>query len=207
MITKRIVLYILLIVLLLVPLSGAAQDDAMPQEEEEESGPTSSYSLGDQMFSINAGIFVPLFFFGGETAARTNLSIGGAGSLEWSAFLNSHLSLGGELAGCFSFSPLGRTLAIIPVTVKLSYFFFPYPFEIPIFLGGGVNFVTLEDSVYIGPILKPGMSFYWNINGTWAAGINLVYWFSPQWYTKQELISQSRYGNFLEITLSALYHF
>lgn len=199
--TKQRIFLLLLVCFLLLPLSITAQ------EEKEEPGPKASYSLGDQMFSLNAGLFVPLFFFGGDTAAKTNLSIGGAGSLEWSAFLNGRLALGGELAGCFSFSPLGRTLAIIPVTVKLSYFFFTYPFEIPIFLGGGINFVTLEDSVYIGPILKPGMSFYWNINGTWAAGINLVYWFSPQWYTKQELISQSRYGNFLEITLSALYHF
>jgi hypothetical protein len=207
---RRSLIIIAIILLMLVPgaLLGA-QEGADPGEEIEdiEDTPTFSYGLGDQMFSIKAGLFIPLFFFGGGSATSTNLSLGGMGALEWGAFLTGRLALGGELAGSFSFSPLGRTLAIIPITAKLSYFFFKYPFEIPLHIGVGINFTTLGDQLYVGLILKPGASFYWNFISSWAIGLNLAYWFVPQWYTKPELISQNRYGNFLEISISALYHF
>lgn len=204
---KRKIFYIIVLILFFSISTGGILFSQEEGEEETEEIPQISYGLGDQMFSINAGLFIPLFFFGGGSAVSTNLSLGGVGSLEWNAFVTEHLTLGGELAGSFSFSPLKRTLVIIPVTFKVGYFFFAYPFEIPIYLGTGVNFITLEDSLYVGLILKPGASFYWNINGSWAAGLNVVYWFSPQWYTKEELVSQNRYGNFLEVSLSALYHF
>ncbi len=200
---KRILLFISIFALLF-SISG----EIFAQEEEETEGiPEVSYALGDQIFAVNAGLFIPLFFFGGGSAVSTNLSLGGVGSLEWNAFVTEHLTLGAELAGSFSFSPLGRVLAIIPITFKIGYFFYAYPFEIPIYLGTGLNFVTLEESLYVGLIVKPGASLYWNINGTWAAGLNVVYWFSPQWYTKDALVPQNRYGNFLEVSLSALYHF
>jgi hypothetical protein len=207
---RRSLLIIVIILLILVPAGLlTAQDGTEPDGDSEDidDTPTFSYGLGDQMFSIKAGLFIPLFFFGGGGAVSTNLSLGGMGSLEWGAFLTEHLALGGELAGSFSFSPLGRTLAIIPLTAKLSYFFFKYPFEIPLHIGVGVNFTTLDDKLYVGLIIKPGATFYWNFISSWALGLNLAYWFVPQWYTKPELVSQNRYGNFLEISISALYHF
>jgi hypothetical protein len=189
--------------LIMTPATVTAQDGT----EDGEELPAAGYSLGDQIFSLNAGLCIPLFFFGGPQVSPTNMSLGGAGSLHWAAYLNNHLTLGGELSGSFSFSPLGRTVAIIPITVKMSYFFYAYPFEIPIHLGAGVSITTLEELYHVGPILKPGASFYWNINGTWAIGLNLVYWFTPQWYVNPDLREQSRYGNFLETTFSLLYHF
>lgn len=204
---RRSLIFIIIILLTLIPAGLLiAQEGTEPGEDIEET-PAFSYGLGDQMFSIKAGLFIPLFFFGGGAAVPTNLSLGGMGALEWGAFLTGNLAIGGELAGSFSFSPLGRTLAIIPLTAKLSYFFFKYPFEIPLHIGLGINFTTLGDQLYVGLILKPGASFYWNFLSSWAIGLNLAYWFVPQWYTKPELVSQNRYGNFLEISLSALYHF
>jgi hypothetical protein len=175
---------------------------------EEEADFIPAYGLGDQMFTLNGGIMVPLFFQNpGKGVEETNLSIGGVGSLGWSAYLGNHLSLGVELAGMFSVSPLKRVLGMIPITAKISYFFRSYPFEIPIFLGLGVNFITFDEYLYIGPIAKPGVAFYWNFHPEWSLGLQASYWWVPEFYTEPERSSYTRFGNFLEITFSGLYHF
>ena len=176
--------------------------------------PLPMYGLGDQMFSINLGLFIPLFFYNPvagvlpeDRFAPTNLSLGGAGSLEWAAFLSDKISLGAELEGMFSISPLKRVLLMIPLTAKLSYFFRAYPFEIPIFIGAGVNFAKLGDELFVGPILKPGIAGYWDINSEWGIGLRASYWWFPQIYLRDPLKDDTRFGNFMEVTLSALYHF
>ncbi|MEW5815289.1 MAG: hypothetical protein AB1798_07860 [Spirochaetota bacterium] len=177
-------------------------------DEDQLALPKPTYGLGDQMFSLNAGLFVPLFFNSSPAGIKpTNLKPGGVGSLEWDAFINDRISLGVEVGGMFALSPLNRTLVMVPITFKFSYFLRSFPFEFPLFLGVGINFTKLQDDLYIGPILKPGASFYWAFNAQWSFGLNLVYWWVPQWYIKDELKAQTRYGNFLAITLSALYHF
>ena len=185
-----------------IPL--AAQDSDVP----EEGIPVAVYSLGDQMFSINAGLFIPLFFQAktGEISS-TNLSLGGYGSLAWGAFVGNQFSLGAEFGGAFSMSPLGRVLIHIPITFNLSYFFRLYPFDIPIHLGAGVVFTKLQDELFVGPLLKPGFSFYWNITTEWAIGLRVNYWWVPQIYLQEDLKDHSRFGNFLETSLSGLYHF
>jgi hypothetical protein len=197
--------------LLLYPVTAAvAQDepDSPPEEEtppEEEFVPT--YTLGDQTLAINMGLFIPLFFAGGpDGVARTNLTLGGVGSLQWNSYLNNNMTLGGELAGTFSFSPNRRALFMVPITLRYAYILRAYPFEFPLHIGAGINFTRLEEQGKIDPIVKPGASFVWNMNPDWAFGLNLTYWWVPQWYSG-DLSDESRYGNFLETTLSAVYHF
>lgn len=192
-------------VLVLLPgLNLAAQDD------EEQIVP--SYTLGDQMFSINLGLFLPLFYFNpappspDQAVAATNLTIGGTGALRWATFLTNELSVGAEVSGMFSFTPNGRVLFMLPVTAQVSYFFRSFPFEVPLYLGIGANFEQLDDQFHVSPILKPGGSFYWNFDPNWAFGFNLVYWWVPQIYSGARA-ADTRIGNFLEFTLSALYHF
>lgn len=55
--------------------------------------------------------------------------------------------------------------------------------------------------------MRPGFGAYWDYTTSWAFGVNLYYWWIPQIYTSTALADQTRYGNFLTITLSALYHF
>ncbi|MFO8063596.1 MAG: hypothetical protein R6V29_03085 [Spirochaetia bacterium] len=185
---------------------GDEPDEELPEGEPvEDYAPT--YSLGDQTLAINMGLFIPLFYSGGpDGTANANLSLGGTGSLQWNSYLNNNMTLGGELSGMFAFTPNERALFMVPLTVRYSYIFRAYPFEFPLHIGAGVNFSRLEEQGKIDPIVKPGASVLWNMNPDWAFGLNLTYWWVPQWYTG-DLSDDTRYGNFLETTLSAVYHF
>jgi hypothetical protein len=60
-----------------------------------------TYTLGDQILSMNLGLFIPLFYTGGPDGLQdANLSLGGTGHLAWSAFLNNNLAVGGSLVAC-----------------------------------------------------------------------------------------------------------
>ena len=198
-----------LLLLLCSPAIVAAQEE--PEQPPEEAEPQEefvpTYTLGDQTLAINVGLFIPLFFAGGPDGIRdANLTLGGVGSLQWNSYLNNNMTLGGELAGNFSFTPNRRALFLVPITVRYAYILRAYPFEFPLYVGAGVDFARLEEQLKIDPIVKPGASVVWNMNPDWAFGLNVVYWWIPQWYS-DDLSDDSRYGNFLETTLSAIYHF
>lgn len=181
------------------------------QEEEPESPPEDifvpTYSLGDQTLTITLGVMIPLFYTGAGVQ-NTNLTLGGIGSLQWNSYLNNNMTLGGELGGTFLFTPNMRTLFIVPLTIRYAYIFRAYPFEFPVYLGAGVSMSRLEGDTKFDPILKPGASFYWNYNTQWAFGLNAVYWMIFQFYRGPEPPrGDSRIGNFLETTLSAVYRF
>lgn len=168
------------------------------------------YDLGDQIFIIRAGLFLPLFFMSPDLEfSSTNISIGGVGALEWSTYINNRITLGGELSGMFAFSPNDRVLYMIPLTFKVAYYFRKYPFEFPVYCGAGVNFSTIGDSFHADFILKPGASAIWNFSHEWAFGFNAVYWWVPQIYSGRGQVpaSHTMFGNFLETTLSAMFRF
>ncbi len=206
-------LFIILIFLILVIIYPQAQEIGSGEEEET----IITYDLGDQIFSVNAALFVPLFFHfynntvnpfqSAYTSDYAHMSLGGAASLEWSAFLNNNLTLGFELGGMFSFTPNLRTVVMLPLTGQIGWNFRFYPFEIPIFIGAGVVVNILEDNLFIGPILKPGVSAFYTYNSEWSFGLNLVYWWVPEIYFDEVHKEQSAFGNFLEISISALRHF
>jgi hypothetical protein len=190
-----------LIMCVLAPL--AAQDEQDKQGKPKE--PPPQYTLGDQTLSINAGLFVPLFFLTYQfAAASTHLTVGGAGSLNWMAYVNSWLRVGIEVGGMFAFSPNGNTLLSLPITAKASYILSSYPFEIPFSLGVGMNVVKYIDKSMIDLILKPGVSGLWAYNASWSFGLNATYWWSMQF---SKTADQGRIGNFLELSLCALYHY
>ena len=174
------------------------------------------YGLGDQTFSISAGVILPLFFFGLDASdyesGFNHLRVGAAGALRWATFLGNNASVGAELGGMFESTVLTRTLISIPLTGTIDYAFRFYPFEVSIHGNLGVNFLRLDNDLYIGPIIKPGASFYWNYNSEWSFGLRAEYWFIPEVYfgsTASDLppSSHTRFGNFLTLNLSTLYHF
>jgi hypothetical protein len=164
-----------------------------------------THTLGDQVLQISAGLFVPLFFqaVSPPDVAVTGLTLGGAGSLQWNAYVSKDIRIGIEVGGMFAFSKRRNTLLMVPIDVKASYVFAAYPFEFPVSLGVGVNVVKYVDDVYVDPILKPGFGVFWQFDVTWSFGLNVVYWWVPHISTAAD----TRFGNFLEITLSALYNF
>ena len=191
------------LVLLAAPI--LAQND---EEEEELFVPV--YSLGDQTLRINLGLFAPLFIFGGPNGPVAGKLIpGGAGSLAWESYLTNELTVGAEIGGSFSFSENFRTLFMVPIAARASYIFRFYPFEMPVTLALGMNISALDDYRKVDPFAKAGTTFYWNYSSQWAFGANLFYWFLPQFYSANSPAGAdaTRYGNFLEFTLSALYHF
>ena len=177
-------------------------------DDEEVFVPT--YTLGDQTLSINLGLFVPLFFaLGPDGVAPANLSLGAAGSLAWSSYLSNSWTLGLDIGGAFALTPNRRTLFMVPITARGSYVIQAYPWEFPISLGLGMNFSRLDDMLKVDPVVKLGGSVLWNHSSQWAFGANLVYWFVPQIYSASGPAGSdaTRLGNFLEVSLSALYHF
>ena len=168
--------------------------------------PSAQYALGDQSLSINAGLFVPLFFITYQSPpfAPTQLSAGGMGSLNWAAYVSNRVQVGLEVGGVFAFSPNSNVFLMLPITAKAAYVFTAYPFEIPVFLGIGMNIVKYAGESTIDFLVKPGASALWIYNSSWSFGLNAVYWWDMQFSAKA---GQSRTANFLELSLSAFYHY
>lgn len=174
--------------------------------------PVSQYSLGDQTLSINLGLFVPLFLLPTGTWFLTpssaggpaHLSLGGVGSFSWAAYLTPRIRVGADIGGTFTFSPNVNALLMLPILAKATYVFPLYPFEIPVSFAVGMNIIKYVDQTTIDLLFRPGASFFWIFNSSWSFGLNLNYWFDMQFSPDP---TQSRIGNFLEVSLGALYHY
>lgn len=186
---------------------AAQTDGPIEGEEEERFQPT--YSLGDQMLSLNLGGIFPLFYTGGPDGTEdANLSFGGTGHLLWSTFINNNLAVGGEFGGMFAFTPNRNTLFMIPLAARLTYFLRVFPFEFPLSIAAGVNFSRFEANFKTDTILIPGVGGYWNFNTEWAFGFDARWWWVPQVYTGSTPPSEdTRFGNFLTTTLGVMYRF
>ena len=179
-------------------------------QDSAESEPLIAYSKGDQNFILNGGLFMPLFFLstGGDySGALEKTGPGITGSISWLSFLDNRFSLGFEFGGSYSSTLSKRTFLMIPVLGKIGYSFVNYPFEIPLSLGVGIDFVKLDEMYTTTAVFKPEAGFYWNWRSEWAFGANVAYWFVPEIYFSEELRNQSMFGNFLDIRFSVLYHF
>jgi hypothetical protein len=182
---------------------------AAPLGAEDANSPVASqYSLGDQTMSINAGLFLPLFLLPSGVVLISGkppqLTAGAVGSLSWAAYVTPEIRLGADVAGNFTLSPNANILLMLPFVAKISYVFSFYPFELPVTMGVGANIVKYTTLSTIDLLLRPGVALYWIYNSSWSFGLNVNYWFDMQFNTTPSL---TRYGNFLELSLSALYHF
>jgi len=168
----------------------------------------SAYGMGDQVLSISLGPFIPLFYLTMDgQASGTNLTLGGTGSIAWAAYLSGSFRIGAEVGGVFAFSrPNTNTLLMLPILAKAEYVFSLYPFEIPVSLGVGVNVEKYGEHRNIDLLIRPGVSAFWAYNSKWSFGLNLSWWFDLQFVPAPDQ-DQSRTGNFLAATLSALYHY
>ena len=197
-----------MIAVLLLTLSAGvfAQDVYDPEDEYL----ATQYSLGDQMFSIHLGAIFPMINWAPSSSKfiDPNLSVGGSGYLEWSAFVNSHLSIGGNIGSSFMYTPADDILLLIPITVVTTWTFQVYPFDIPVFARTGINFTKRKPETFVGPILQLGSGFYWNMNSSWAFGARLTYTMLPVFFgSDSNRTNQNRIGNYAELHFGAVYHF
>jgi hypothetical protein len=168
--------------------------------------PASQYSLGDQTLSINPGMFLPLFLVGGSPQiGSTNLSVGGFLSIDWAAYLSAHWRIGASLGGTFTFDPNWTALLMVPIVAKISYLIDFYPWEVPITFGAGMNILKYSADSTIDLLLKPGTGLLWTYNSSWSFGVNLNWWWDMQFTNASSLGFVA--GNFLELSLSAFYHY
>lgn len=189
----------------------AAQED--PDSDQETEAPPIEwdtympdlYRAGDKNFCITAGILIPTFFTGkGMDNHSSNLKVGGNGALSFNYFLNAHLFLGGEFGGMFMATGGRNFLFAIPFGLRLGYQFVMNRFEFPVSLMvGAAPELYLEEKRYWGVIFKPGASIFYRFNPDWSFGFNVQWWMLPQWPKNGKNVL----GNFLELSLTARYHF
>jgi len=197
-----------------MPAALFAQEEDSPKPADEPGHQRIDYnSLGDQVFGINAGVFIPLFFqnpspgSGEKAYSSTNLSVGGTGSLYYGAYLNNNIQLGMEVGAMFATSPNKNNFYMIPITFRATYEFqfLNNLISVPVYLGAGMNMTSYLDDFHVDFIMKPGAGIYWNHSSSWSFGTNVTYWWVPQIYPSNS--DYTRIGNFMDISLSAVYHF
>ena len=182
--------------------NGEENPDEAPPDSEWEEIVSSPFSAGDRNFTITLGVLIPAFFSGVDNNEH-GLSVGGTGSLTFNYFITQSIFAGGELAGSFSSTRGGNMLYIIPFGLRVGYQFWYRRFEFPVSLMFGAAPQRYLEKAYFGFILKPGASIFWRFNPEWSFGFNANWWFLPQWPKN----GNNSIGNFVELTLSARYHF
>ena len=176
-------------------------DDEYPEPDWIEIA-SSPYVAGDRNFVITLGVIIPTFF-GGIENNQHGLSLGGFGSLALNYFLSSNIFIGAELSGMFSGTRAGNMLYIVPFGARVGYQFLMGRFEVPVSVMVGAAPQRYLDKGYFGLIVKPAASVFWRYNPDWSFGFNTAWWLLPQ----SPKNGKNTFGNFLELTLSARYHF
>jgi hypothetical protein len=207
----RLLLLLTLSVVLLFPLAAQDSGDGegsgeggpeLPIESDWPDVMPDLYSRGDKIFTLSVGAILPLFFIHEDGGVKQgNIGLGGSGSLAYAYFLDSHLFLGGELGGMFASTKAKNALFIVPMGLRLGYQFILGRFEFPLSLLIGFAPQTYLEKNYFGFFAKPLASAFWRFNPDWSFGLNAAWWWVPQWGER------TVYGNFLELSLSARYHF
>jgi hypothetical protein len=182
---------------------GAGEDSPeLPIESDWSELMPELYSRGDKLFSITLGPVLPtVFIYEGRGVADGKIGIGGGGYLAYTYFFNGHLFMGGELGGMFAITRAKNALFIVPMGLRLGYQFILGRFEFPLSLLAGLAPQTYLEKNFLGLFLKPSASAYWRFNPDWSFGLDAAWLWVPQW------ADRTAYGNFLELSLSARYHF
>ncbi len=204
------ILLILILAAAVFPVFSQALDE--PPEEQDRIVPV--YDLGDQAFGLNIGTIIPLFatfpYRDPPTYALAQFykfPLGVLGSIEWNGYINNNMTLGFNIAGMFAIT-WNNTHSMVPITFSYKYIIDFFPFYMPLSIEAGIIINSVIDSTNFGPVLKPGISFYYRSSSEWDFGGNIKYWWVPElWIGTDSLEDQTSFGNFLEISFSAIYHF
>jgi hypothetical protein len=163
-------------------------------------------SIGDQTFNISLGTVFPAVFINNGSTIDHNFSppVGGTGSLSYNFFLGPHLNIGAEIGGLF-ISTIGlNTAFFIPLGANIAYQFVFKRFEFPVGLGLGMIWHRYLDLAYYGFYMKATGSAYFRFNEDWSFGLTTGWSWYPEWTDES---SKDVHGNFVNLMLSARYHF
>jgi hypothetical protein len=168
------------------------------------------YSRGDQTFTISLGVIFPTVFHDSEPKVISHnfFPVGGAGSLAYTHFLNSHYFLGIEVGVNFNLTLGKNTIFIIPVGVRTGWQFILNRFEFPVTLAVGVVPYRYLNFSYTGMFIKLGASGFFRFSPEWSFGLSTDWSWYPQWpRTENYPTARDIYGNIVGVTLAARYHF
>jgi hypothetical protein len=194
--TKVCILTLLIIFAALISVSA---------EKEEAVIALPGHELGDSTFSLSAGLLIPLFFQDYNGFYPGNSSLGGAGSLHWSAYLTDSFRIGLEFGGAFSYDPNGDMYWMLPLTAKATYVFTISRFEIPISLGVGVDFFMYKDLFDSLIIVKPATGIFWRFDANLSFGLNISWWWNLE--TGKSNNVPPIMMNLIDISPVLFYHF
>jgi hypothetical protein len=148
-------------------------------------------------------LFPILFTSGSGEKLRNNVKLGGTGSISYNYFFSPNIYVGGEIQLAIAATVGDNMLYIVPITAKVGYQFVYKRFEFPFSLGIGIAPQKMADYDYLGFFMKPQGSVFFRYSPNWSFGLNTAWWFVPQTPKDGHNVN----GNFLELTLSARYHF
>lgn len=207
-----------LLCLLLCVASGLFAQDIIISDEVPEQNTVITRVLGDQYLNISAGLQIPLFIHnpnppsGTDAIGNINLNPGVISSIAWGVFLENNFSLGLDVSATYSTDLNAKSFFAVPIGIHADYFFRFFPFELPLHLGVAIDIMSYNSIITPGLLAKAGLSFYWNTFDDWSFGLNLMYWWVAELHFADDNPrtpdpNMTRFGNFLEITLSAMYNF
>jgi len=205
--------FLFLMLLCLPVMLFAQEEDSDPSVEPDwDTYEMDMYSSGDQTFTISLGTVFPVIFNNGGKSFLDKFSppVGGTGSLSYNYFLNANFFLGGEISGMFVPTLSNNTAYLIPLGIRAGYQLYLWRFEFPLSITLGVSWHRYLDLSHFSFFMKGGGAVYFRFNHEWSFGLNANWCFLPEW-TKDEAGKRTPeydvYGNIVELTLSARYHF
>lgn len=205
---KEIILHkkaiFLILAFILIGLNAGA-------EEPTSRPPGITHILGDQSMTFSLGGFIPLFFIrlADGTVEATNMVFGAKGSLQYNTYLAHTWLLSFELAGALGFTPNFNIYWSLPLTAKISYIWYLAPLELYFTLGLGANFQSFLGFSRVDFITRPEMGIYFLLDTKLKLGLSFSYWFNPQFASAEQEATkpgQSRIGNFMDVSISLIYH-
>ena len=205
--TNRLRTILLVLVIISIPIMICTAQDATQDVSKSQDSIDYRYDLGSQVYSVSIGPLFPLFIWTPAEPVPISIGtmhIGGYGSVSWDAFLDHKNSIGIELGYAFSHSLDNRMYSSIPILFRITHYFTQGTFDFPISIGLGAAYSSFDDQYYIGPVLKPNLGVYWNMDESWGFGVNVNYWFIPELYIG-DYADQTSFGNFLGVNLSLKY--
>ncbi|HWR11568.1 MAG TPA: hypothetical protein VN445_07095 [Rectinemataceae bacterium] len=166
------------------------------------------HKKGSQIISLSTGAGIPLFILPADALATETspLGVGASFSLGYQYFIANRLTIGGSLCGAFNSTVGGRTLFVAPVSFKLGYWWGKEPMEYTVSADVGASVLRLSGDGTISPFAKLGGGAYTQISEAWSLGGQVYWWLIPELHfgANSDL---TRYANFLEISVGAVYHF
>lgn len=163
---------------------------------------------GSQTIAISVGGNVPLFILPKDPDATESVTLGVGASfgLQYQYFIANHISLGGSLYGSFSSTIAGQSLFVAPISAHAAYWWDAAPMEYTAGMDLGMTVMRLSGDGMLTPFAKLGGGAYYKIDEAWYIGGQSYFWFIPELHTGSNA-GLTRYGAFLEVSVSAVYHF